>query len=143
MAALATVAKKVWSARRLLVLLLAPLALLPVVFALPPKVTPRPPGAPRPARPPARPRGPRPDRFRQNPPPPPLDPLPLGPAPSGPFPAAPWSRSPAQPSGWFPRLPERVLFAGLGARGAGLNASLDDPSELFTKAKLKGLGRVT
>uniref|UniRef100_A0ABI7YJB5 Solute carrier family 13 member 3 n=1 Tax=Felis catus TaxID=9685 RepID=A0ABI7YJB5_FELCA len=37
MAALATVAKKVWSARRLLVLLLAPLALLPVVFALPPK----------------------------------------------------------------------------------------------------------
>lgn len=40
MAALATVAKKVWSARRLLVLLFAPLALLPVVFALPPKVTP-------------------------------------------------------------------------------------------------------
>ncbi|XP_047709535.1 Na(+)/dicarboxylate cotransporter 3 isoform X1 [Prionailurus viverrinus] len=37
MAALATVAKKVWSARRLLVLLLTPLALLPVVFALPPK----------------------------------------------------------------------------------------------------------
>ncbi|XP_048078202.1 Na(+)/dicarboxylate cotransporter 3 isoform X3 [Ursus arctos] len=37
MAALATVAKKVWSARRLLVLLFAPLALLPVVFALPPK----------------------------------------------------------------------------------------------------------
>lgn len=40
MAALAAVAKKVWSARRLLVLLFAPLALLPVVFALPPKVTP-------------------------------------------------------------------------------------------------------
>uniref|UniRef100_A0A8C9BYH8 Solute carrier family 13 member 3 n=1 Tax=Phocoena sinus TaxID=42100 RepID=A0A8C9BYH8_PHOSS len=37
MAALATVAKKVWSARRLLVLLFTPLALLPVVFALPPK----------------------------------------------------------------------------------------------------------
>ncbi|KAM5245866.1 Na(+)/dicarboxylate cotransporter 3 [Ctenodactylus gundi] len=37
MAALAALAKKVWSARRLLVLLLAPLALLPVVFALPPK----------------------------------------------------------------------------------------------------------
>ncbi|XP_039105317.1 solute carrier family 13 member 3 isoform X3 [Hyaena hyaena] len=37
MAALATVAKKVWSARRLLVLLFAPLALLPVVFALPPQ----------------------------------------------------------------------------------------------------------
>ncbi|XP_059263134.1 Na(+)/dicarboxylate cotransporter 3 isoform X3 [Mustela nigripes] len=37
MAALATVAKKVWSARRLLVLLFAPLTLLPVVFALPPK----------------------------------------------------------------------------------------------------------
>lgn len=42
MAALAALAKKVWSARRLLVLLLAPLALLPVVFALPPKVTPLP-----------------------------------------------------------------------------------------------------
>lgn len=40
MAALATVAKKVWSARRLLVLLFTPLVLLPVVFALPPKVTP-------------------------------------------------------------------------------------------------------
>lgn len=40
MAALAAVAKKVWSARRLLLLLLTPLALLPVVFALPPKVTP-------------------------------------------------------------------------------------------------------
>ncbi|XP_070342115.1 Na(+)/dicarboxylate cotransporter 3 isoform X2 [Equus asinus] len=37
MAALAALAKKVWSARRLLVLLFAPLALLPVVFALPPK----------------------------------------------------------------------------------------------------------
>ncbi|XP_059752843.1 Na(+)/dicarboxylate cotransporter 3 isoform X4 [Balaenoptera ricei] len=37
MSALATVAKKVWSARRLLVLLFTPLALLPVVFALPPK----------------------------------------------------------------------------------------------------------
>uniref|UniRef100_A0A8C0X8M4 Solute carrier family 13 member 3 n=1 Tax=Castor canadensis TaxID=51338 RepID=A0A8C0X8M4_CASCN len=37
MAALAALAKKVWSARRLLVLLLAPLALLPVVFAMPPK----------------------------------------------------------------------------------------------------------
>uniref|UniRef100_A0A8D0I0F0 Solute carrier family 13 member 3 n=1 Tax=Sus scrofa TaxID=9823 RepID=A0A8D0I0F0_PIG len=37
MAALATIAKKVWSARRLLVLLFTPLALLPVVFALPPK----------------------------------------------------------------------------------------------------------
>uniref|UniRef100_A0A8C2V8D5 Solute carrier family 13 member 3 n=1 Tax=Chinchilla lanigera TaxID=34839 RepID=A0A8C2V8D5_CHILA len=37
MAALAALAKKVWSARRLLVLLLAPLALLPVVFTLPPK----------------------------------------------------------------------------------------------------------
>ncbi|XP_047396828.1 Na(+)/dicarboxylate cotransporter 3 isoform X2 [Sciurus carolinensis] len=37
MAALAALAKKVWSARRLLVLLLTPLALLPVVFALPPK----------------------------------------------------------------------------------------------------------
>ncbi|XP_021094743.1 solute carrier family 13 member 3 isoform X2 [Heterocephalus glaber] len=37
MAALAALTKKVWSARRLLVLLLAPLALLPVVFALPPK----------------------------------------------------------------------------------------------------------
>nr|KAF6423775.1 solute carrier family 13 member 3 [Rousettus aegyptiacus] len=37
MAALAAVAKKVWSARRLLLLLLTPLALLPVVFALPPK----------------------------------------------------------------------------------------------------------
>ncbi|KAM9681940.1 Na(+)/dicarboxylate cotransporter 3 isoform 1-T1 [Dama dama] len=37
MAALATVAKKVWSARRLLVLLFTPLVLLPVVFALPPK----------------------------------------------------------------------------------------------------------
>ena len=45
-----------------------------------------------------------------------------------------------------PSLSERVLFAGLGARGAGLNglnASLDDPNELFTKAKLKGLGQVT
>lgn len=40
MAALAAVAKKVWSARRLLLLLLTPLALLPVVFALPPKVMP-------------------------------------------------------------------------------------------------------
>lgn len=38
MAALAALAKKVWSARRLLVLLLVPLALLPVLFALPPKV---------------------------------------------------------------------------------------------------------
>lgn len=38
MAALAALAKKVWSARRLLVLLLAPLALLPILFALPPKV---------------------------------------------------------------------------------------------------------
>ncbi|KAM6163933.1 Na(+)/dicarboxylate cotransporter 3 [Rhynchocyon petersi] len=37
MAALVAVAKKLWSARRLLVLLLAPLVLLPVVFALPPK----------------------------------------------------------------------------------------------------------
>ncbi|XP_043335089.1 solute carrier family 13 member 3 isoform X3 [Cervus elaphus] len=37
MAALATVAKKVWSARRLLVLLFTPIVLLPVVFALPPK----------------------------------------------------------------------------------------------------------
>uniref|UniRef100_A0A8C8Z7B2 Solute carrier family 13 member 3 n=1 Tax=Prolemur simus TaxID=1328070 RepID=A0A8C8Z7B2_PROSS len=37
MAALAAAAKKVWSARRLLVLLLTPLALLPVVFFLPPK----------------------------------------------------------------------------------------------------------
>nr|XP_048297036.1 solute carrier family 13 member 3 [Myodes glareolus] len=37
MAALAALAKKVWSARRLLVLLLVPLALLPVLFALPPK----------------------------------------------------------------------------------------------------------
>ncbi|XP_072800433.1 Na(+)/dicarboxylate cotransporter 3 isoform X3 [Vicugna pacos] len=37
MAVLATVAKKVWSARRLLVLLFTPLVLLPVVFALPPK----------------------------------------------------------------------------------------------------------
>ncbi|XP_016793545.1 Na(+)/dicarboxylate cotransporter 3 isoform X3 [Pan troglodytes] len=37
MAALAAAAKKVWSARRLLVLLFTPLALLPVVFALPPK----------------------------------------------------------------------------------------------------------
>ncbi|XP_055964402.1 Na(+)/dicarboxylate cotransporter 3 [Sorex fumeus] len=37
MAALAAVAKKVWSVRRLLVLFFAPLALLPVVFALPPK----------------------------------------------------------------------------------------------------------
>lgn len=38
MAALAALAKKVWSARRLLVLLLVPLALLPILFALPPKV---------------------------------------------------------------------------------------------------------
>ncbi|XP_040837303.1 solute carrier family 13 member 3 isoform X1 [Ochotona curzoniae] len=37
LAALAALAKKVWSVRRPLVLLLAPLALLPVVFALPPK----------------------------------------------------------------------------------------------------------
>ncbi|KAM7326858.1 hypothetical protein ACRRTK_013225 [Alexandromys fortis] len=37
MAALAALAKKVWSARRLLVLVLVPLALLPVLFALPPK----------------------------------------------------------------------------------------------------------
>uniref|UniRef100_A0A2K5W5C8 Solute carrier family 13 member 3 n=1 Tax=Macaca fascicularis TaxID=9541 RepID=A0A2K5W5C8_MACFA len=37
MAALAAAAKKVWSARRLLVLLFTPLVLLPVVFALPPK----------------------------------------------------------------------------------------------------------
>ncbi|XP_052580541.1 Na(+)/dicarboxylate cotransporter 3 isoform X1 [Peromyscus californicus insignis] len=37
MAALAALAKKVWSARRLLVLLLVPLALLPLLFALPPK----------------------------------------------------------------------------------------------------------
>ncbi|KAM7127136.1 Na(+)/dicarboxylate cotransporter 3 [Molossus nigricans] len=37
MAALAALAKKLWSSRRLLVLLLTPLALLPVVFALPPK----------------------------------------------------------------------------------------------------------
>ncbi|KAM9589357.1 Na(+)/dicarboxylate cotransporter 3 isoform 1-T1 [Trichechus inunguis] len=37
MAALAAVAKKVWSARRLLVLVLTPLVLLPVIFALPPK----------------------------------------------------------------------------------------------------------
>ncbi|XP_062058372.1 Na(+)/dicarboxylate cotransporter 3 isoform X2 [Lepus europaeus] len=37
LAALAALAKKVWSARRPLVLLLTPLALLPVVFALPPK----------------------------------------------------------------------------------------------------------
>ncbi|EDL06462.1 solute carrier family 13 (sodium-dependent dicarboxylate transporter), member 3, isoform CRA_a, partial [Mus musculus] len=37
MAALAALAKKVWSARRLLVLLLVPLALLPILFALPPK----------------------------------------------------------------------------------------------------------
>ncbi|XP_007533103.1 Na(+)/dicarboxylate cotransporter 3 [Erinaceus europaeus] len=37
MAALAAVAKKVWSVRRLLVLLLTPLVLLPVVFSLPPK----------------------------------------------------------------------------------------------------------
>ncbi|KAM5220716.1 Na(+)/dicarboxylate cotransporter 3 isoform 3-T3 [Hipposideros larvatus] len=35
--ALAALAKKVWSARRLLVLLVTPLALLPVVFALPSK----------------------------------------------------------------------------------------------------------
>ncbi|XP_054429622.1 Na(+)/dicarboxylate cotransporter 3 [Pteronotus mesoamericanus] len=35
MAALAAVAKKLWSRRRLLVLLITPLALLPVVFALP------------------------------------------------------------------------------------------------------------
>lgn len=47
MAALAAAAKKVWSARRLLVLLFTPLALLPVVFALPPKVTPPPPVRPR------------------------------------------------------------------------------------------------
>lgn len=40
MAALAAVAKKLWSRRRLLVLLVTPLALLPVVFALPIKVTP-------------------------------------------------------------------------------------------------------
>lgn len=39
MAALAAVAKKVWSVRRLLVLLLTPLVLLPVDFSLPPKVT--------------------------------------------------------------------------------------------------------
>lgn len=50
MAVLAVLAKKVWCSRRLLVLLLAPLLLLPVVFALPPKVTPS-------ARPPARPPG--------------------------------------------------------------------------------------
>ncbi|XP_015425848.1 PREDICTED: solute carrier family 13 member 3 [Myotis davidii] len=37
MAVLAILAKKVWSSRRLLVLLIAPLLLLPVVFALPPK----------------------------------------------------------------------------------------------------------
>ncbi|XP_040588687.1 solute carrier family 13 member 3 [Mesocricetus auratus] len=37
MAVLAALAKKVWSARRLLVLLLVPLALLPILFALPPK----------------------------------------------------------------------------------------------------------
>ncbi|XP_021049301.1 solute carrier family 13 member 3 [Mus pahari] len=37
MAALAALAKKVWSARRLLVLLVVPLALLPILFALPPK----------------------------------------------------------------------------------------------------------
>ncbi|XP_012495937.1 PREDICTED: solute carrier family 13 member 3 isoform X2 [Propithecus coquereli] len=37
MAALAAAAKKVWSVRRRLVLLLTPLALLPVVFFLPPK----------------------------------------------------------------------------------------------------------
>nr|XP_003411802.2 solute carrier family 13 member 3 isoform X1 [Loxodonta africana] len=37
MAVLTAVAKKVWSVRRLLVLLLTPLVLLPVVFALPPK----------------------------------------------------------------------------------------------------------
>ncbi|XP_049636476.1 Na(+)/dicarboxylate cotransporter 3 [Suncus etruscus] len=37
MAALAAVAKKVWSVRRLLVLFFAPLALLPVLFFLPPK----------------------------------------------------------------------------------------------------------
>lgn len=56
MAALATVAKKVWSARRLLVLLFTPIVLLPVVFALPPKVTPPllggPPRSARPGRPP-------------------------------------------------------------------------------------------
>ncbi|KAL0594877.1 LOW QUALITY PROTEIN: hypothetical protein AAY473_035065 [Plecturocebus cupreus] len=50
MAALAAAAKKVWSARRLLVLLFTPLALLPVVFALPPKVTPPPPVRPSPPR---------------------------------------------------------------------------------------------
>ncbi|XP_059562847.1 Na(+)/dicarboxylate cotransporter 3 isoform X2 [Myotis daubentonii] len=37
MAVLAILAKKVWCSRRLLVLLIAPLLLLPVVFALPPK----------------------------------------------------------------------------------------------------------
>ncbi|XP_077015522.1 Na(+)/dicarboxylate cotransporter 3 [Tamandua tetradactyla] len=37
MAALATVAKKVWSVRRPMVLLLTPLILLPVLFTLPPK----------------------------------------------------------------------------------------------------------
>ncbi|XP_069846010.1 Na(+)/dicarboxylate cotransporter 3 isoform X7 [Dipodomys merriami] len=37
MAALAALAHKAWSARRLLVLLLMPLALLPLVFVLPPK----------------------------------------------------------------------------------------------------------
>lgn len=49
MAALAAVAKKLWSRRRLLVLLVTPLALLPVVFALPPKVTPPLPVSPGPA----------------------------------------------------------------------------------------------
>lgn len=103
MAALATVAKKVWSARRLLVLLFAPLALLPVVFALPPKVTPPPPGRP-PFRPPEGPccgqdplfprlRGGRPPTSRT-----PLDPrlstlFPV-PGPLEPFPRAPWSPSP-------------------------------------------------
>ncbi|XP_048205513.1 solute carrier family 13 member 3 isoform X3 [Perognathus longimembris pacificus] len=37
MAALVALAQKAWSARRLLLLLLVPLALLPLVFALPPK----------------------------------------------------------------------------------------------------------
>lgn len=40
MAVLAVLAKKVWCSRRLLVLLLAPLLLLPVVFSLPPQVMP-------------------------------------------------------------------------------------------------------
>lgn len=58
MAVLAILAKKVWCSRRLLVLLIAPLLLLPVVFALPPKVTPLRPRARGPASQAAPPAGP-------------------------------------------------------------------------------------